>query len=212
MLIHECEQNTPEWLALRLGMPTSSNAKLLVSGEGKLSASMKGYAEKLAADKYAGEDIDAWDGNKFTERGHEIEPMARNWYAFRRDVDVVQVGFCTDNLLRYGASPDGLVGSPGAWLGCPEFKCLPKQHTASLLYFNKYGKVKPDYIPQTQMQMLVCEVEWADLTYYHMKLPPLCVRVHRDEDFIDKLKSQLKLCIEHRDETIHVLQKMQEAA
>ena len=50
MLIHECDQNTPEWLALRLGMPTASSASKLVSGEGKLSTSMTSYAEKLAAD------------------------------------------------------------------------------------------------------------------------------------------------------------------
>jgi len=214
MIVHDMEQGTPEWHALRLGRPTASGAAKLVYGSGKLAApaTMKGYAEKLAADKFAGEAIDAWEGNQYTERGHEVEPLARNWYSFEHGTDVKEIGFCTDDLLRYGASPDGLIGEIESWQGGTEFKCLPKNHPKALLYFDKHGKPEPDYLPQVHMNILVCELEWFDLVYYHQKLPALRVRVERDEDFINKLKSQLSLCIEHRDETVAVFEKMRSAA
>ena len=210
MIVHTCEQGTPDWHALRLPLPTGSNASKLVYGSGKIAKdeTMKAYAEKLAANKFAGEDIDAWSGNDFTERGHEVEPLARNWYSFEFGNDVEEVGFCTDDLIQYGVSPDGLIGNTGRWHGGSEFKCLPKAHPKALLYFNKHGKAQPDYLPQVHMNILVCDLEWMDLVYYHQKLPALRVRVERDEDFIKKLKNQLSLGIEHRDETIAVFEKM----
>lgn len=211
MIVHDVEQGTPEWHAIRLGIPTASNAASLVTGTGKLSTSLKGYAEKLAANKFAGEDIDQWQGNTYTERGHEVEPKARNWYAFNNDVDVTEVGICTDDLIRYGASPDGLIGQANQWHGGTEYKCLPVGHIKALVYFSKHGKVPPEYIPQTQMNIMVCGLEWMDLVYYHEKLPSLTVRLERDEAFIKKLDSQLSLCIEHRDETFEALGKLQEA-
>ncbi len=108
MIISDHEQNTPEWHAARVGLPTASNANLLITSTGARSKSLEGYASKLAADTFAGKDIDAWEGNRFTERGHEIEAEARNWLAFDRDLDIAQVGFCTDNNSRFGAH---LMGS-----------------------------------------------------------------------------------------------------
>ena len=212
MIVHNMEQGTAEWFAVRLGKPTGSNASKLVSPTGKLSTSLKPYAEKLAADILADEDIDAWQGNQYTERGHEVEPLARDWHAYQSGVDVLEVGFCTDDGQRYGASPDGLIGETNKWHGGAEYKCLPKEHVPTLLHFNKHGRAPDKYIPQTQMELMVCELEWIDLVYFHPKLPSLIIRMVRDEEFIKKLESQLSICIEHRDETLEVLHKMREAA
>ena len=50
MIVHDVEQNTDEWLALRAGMPTASEAKKLVTSSGVASKSMAEYAQKLAGD------------------------------------------------------------------------------------------------------------------------------------------------------------------
>jgi len=39
VIIHEVEQNTPEWLTLRLGIPTASMFDKIVTPAGKFSKS-----------------------------------------------------------------------------------------------------------------------------------------------------------------------------
>ena len=73
MIIHDVEQNSEEWLKLRSGIPTSSNAKLLITSKGEASKSLEGYAMSLAGEKYTGAPLDDFKGNKWTERGHELE-------------------------------------------------------------------------------------------------------------------------------------------
>lgn len=210
MIIHDHEQGTHEWFAARLGKPTGSKASSMITSAGASPEpkTLRKYADKLAADKFAGEDTDGWLGNTFTAKGHEVEPMARAWYAFQRDTDVREVGFCTDDLMRYGASPDGLVGDEGA----VEFKCLPKEHVASLLYIERHGRAPTSYVAQCHMEMLVCEREWTDLVFFHETLPKKVFRVARNEKFLATLRNQIALCIERRDETLSILRNIEEAA
>lgn len=204
MKIHECEQGTDEWLKLRSGIPTASSAKDLITTKPDLSKSISRYAEELAADSYAGQPVDAWSGNAFTERGHELEPEARSWYEFERSVDVESIGFCTDDLVRYGCSPDGLVGDDGLL----EIKCAPKKHTTNLLYAHKNKKPPTDYLAQCHMQMLVTDRSWCDLLMYHPLLPKVVIRIDRDPVFDATLIQAINSCILKRDEIIKSLQEI----
>lgn len=210
MIVHTCAQGTPEWQALRLGKPTASEAAKLVYGDGKLAkaSTMKAYAEKLAGDLYAGEDTTGWAGSAATEYGHDNESKARDYHAYKISKNISEVGFVTDDLIRYGASPDGLVGEPEKWIGGGEYKCKPVKHLSALLYYRKNGTVENEYIPQCHQNIMLCDLEWMDLCYWHKKLPKLIVRINRDESFIKSLKNQLSLCVEHRDETLNDLKKM----
>jgi len=201
MIIHDVEQNTPEWLLLRSGMPTASEASQLVTSTGEPSKSMQGYAQQLAGDLYAGKPINAWEGNKYTERGHEIEDQARLAYAMRGG-EITRPGFITDDLKRWGCSPDSLVDDDGML----EIKCLPKQHIKALLYFKKRGKAPPEYIVQPQMQMMVAERKWVDLFFYHPDLPSLTIRMVPDQKIMASLKSQLAACIAERNLTLKILE------
>ena len=159
MKIHDVEQNTPEWEVLRAGKPTASCFDSLVTSTGAPSKSMQGYAIELAGEMYAGRPLDTWNGNKYTDYGHEIEDEARLAYEMRTGNTVEQVGFITDDLELYGCSPDGLVGDDGM----AEIKCLPKKHIPSLLYWKKHGKAPPERIAQTQGQIMIAERKWCDL-------------------------------------------------
>jgi putative phage-type endonuclease len=203
MIIHDVEQGSPEWHALRAGIPTASEASKLVTSTGKPSTSVEGYAMKLAGDLYAGHDIDAWEGNAFTARGHELEHEARLAYELENDADVEQVGFITNDEMTYGASPDGLCGE-----GLVEIKCLPKKHIAALVYFNKHGKAPPDYIAQIQFQLMVTGRVYCDLLYYHPDLPSLTIRVYPDDKLVKVLLEQLEKCLEIRDNTLEILETM----
>jgi len=195
MKIHNVEQNTPEWEALRAGKPTASNFSKLITSTGTPSKSMKPYAIELAGELYAGRPLDTWNGNKYTEYGHEIEELARLAYEMGTGTTVERVGFVTDDLERWGCSPDGLVGDDGM----VEIKCLPKEHIPTLLRWKRDGKTPPGRIAQTQGQMMIAERKWCDLMFYRPGLPRLIIRQFPDPGIIEPLKAQLLAVIAERN-------------
>ena len=100
-----------------------------------------------------------FEGNKYTDFGTETEQEARDYYAFSKGVEVKEIGFCTDDLGRFGCSPDGLVGDDGL----VEIKCKPANHIKTLMFWQKNGKPPTDYLAQTHMQMLVTGRQWANI-------------------------------------------------
>lgn len=214
MIIHDHEQGTPEWFSARLGKPTGSKAACLINYEGKPSKpeTLKNYADKLADDLFCGEDTDDWSGNRHTEHGHEYEDHARTWYAKELDTDVREVGFVTDDLMRYGASPDGLIEIGGKIIGGAEFKCFPKRHSAALRYYRRHNRPMAAIVPQLHFEILACELEWNDIVHYHPRLPKLIIRVERDDKYLATLREQIALCIERRDESLEILKSYGEVA
>ena len=183
MIIHDIEQNTPEWLLLHMGKPTASEFSRLVTSKGDPSKQMPDYAVQLAADLWSGEpQLDQWEGNQWTERGNELEEEARSYYEMKKDVDVIKVGFVTNDIA--GCSPDGLVGDEGM----TEFKCpSPGIHVKYLLA----NKLPTAYITQVQGSLWVTERDWCDFVAYHPVLDSLIIRVHRDDAYIKQLAESL---------------------
>lgn len=200
MQIHKVEQRTAEWFALRAGTPTASEFSKLVTGTGKASTQVKGYAARLAAEKFAGGELEKWEGSQWTVRGAEMEPEARAAYELL-GADVEEVGFVTNHGA--GCSPDGLVGDEGL---C-EIKCLsPEKHVLALAYHAKHGRAPVDYIPQVQGQIWLCQRKWCDLYFYHPKLPELCIRVESDSDYQSTLAEQVEAVLSERDRLVQILE------
>ena len=154
MIIHDCVQCSDEWLRLRAGMPTASNFKKVATSTGTISKQLPAYANLLAGERFAGKPLDGFEGNKWTDRGGELEPDARDVYSFLSGNHVEQVGFVTDDdgMDGIGCSPDGLVGGDGL----VEFKCLKAEnHIAAAAYIKKHNKPPSDYVAQTQGQMYI---------------------------------------------------------
>lgn len=202
MIIHDVEQNSDEWLNLRCGMPTSSGASKLVTSTGAPSKSMLDYAEMLAGELYAGGTIDDFAGNKHTERGHELEDEALDYYSFITGNNVEKVGFITNDDLTAGSSPDGLVGNDGL----VEVKCLGyKAHIKAIRYIKDKGKIPTTYIAQKQDQMLICERKWCDSIFYHPKLPSIIHRDKPNNDVIFGLIAQKVKLIKERNIVLEIL-------
>lgn len=202
MIAHEAGQGTDEWYKARYGKPSASNAKKLVTSKGGPSKSLKGYAVELAADRFAGKNVDSFEGNAWTERGNELEDSARSLYELVNDCTVVESGFITDDKEQYGASPDGLINDDGL----VEFKCLKaSNHISAIMYHKKHGKPPTDYIAQVQMQMFVIGRTWTDLMFFHPDLPELIIRIEPDLDFHKVLESQLAEVIKERDRIVGIL-------
>ncbi len=202
LINREIEQNSPEWVAAKIGKPSASNANRLITSIGAPSKSLLPFAQELAEDKVAGQAVNAWGGNAYTERGHELEEEARMAYEIETGSDVEEVGYIEDDLQRYIVSPDGLVGDRGM----VEIKCLPKKHGSTLVYYAKNNRIPPDYIPQLQMQLFVSQREWVDLYYYSPLLPNLCVRVFPDGKLFSSLENQLTTVLLERNRIIQILE------
>jgi hypothetical protein len=204
MIRHDVEQGSEAWLALRNGLPTASEFSKLVTSKGDPSKSLQPFAEKLACDKYAGKDTAAWEGNKFTARGTEIEPEARLAYVMSTDLSVDTVGFITDDLILWGCSPDAEVGDEGLL----EIKCLPKAHYKAISHIQATGKAPSDYQVQCQGQLAVTERKWVDLMYYHPDLPSKTVRIYPDEKIQKQLVAQRALLYVEIKKALTLLESM----
>lgn len=202
MIIHDVEQNSPEWYRLRAGMPTASNFSKVVTSDGTPSKSIEQYALTLAAGLYAGEDVDQWGGNKWTDRGHDLEAVAVSWYEFDRDVETKKVGFITDDDGLFGCSPDRLVGGNGLL----EVKCLKAENHIKMMGFVNDKKVMPSpYVAQCQGQMMIAERSWCDLLFFHDVLPPFVVRGYMDMDYSSAIREGISKLIESRDKAYKVI-------
>lgn len=207
MIIHDIEQRSPEWHQLRAGMPTASMFSKLITSKGEPSKSLSDYALTLAGAIYAGKELDAWEGNKWTERGTELEEAARSLYEFSKDVEIKQVGFITDDDKLYGCSPDGLVADDGM----VEFKCLKAEnHIKTIVNYQKNGKCPTTYIQQVQGQMMIAERAWCDLIFYHPELPLLVIKTWPIMAVINGITDGLEEVIEKRDEVVATLNKIGE--
>lgn len=173
------EQGTPEWFETRRGIPTASTfATVMAKGEGKTRLKLM---RTLAAEIITGESVESFS-NAHTERGKVMEAEAREAYAFIRDVEPVQVGFIRNG--NKGASPDSLIGANG---GLEIKTALPDIQIDRL----ERNRLPPEYRGQVQGSLWVSEREWWDFVSYWPKLPPLIVRVHRDEEFIKQMAAEV---------------------
>jgi len=190
MVILDIEQGSDEWLAARLGIPTASNFDAIITPTGKKSTQFAGYQNKLIAEQLAGKPLNNFK-SEWMNRGNELEPEARMYYEFVKDVHVDEVGIVFNNKHHeIGASPDGLIGIDGGL----EIKCpAPHTHVGYLLA----NKIPNEYIPQVQGNMMVTGRKWWDFMSYCPELAEsgresLIIRVPRDTEYIKNMRIYMK--------------------
>lgn len=173
--IFDCEQGTPEWFEARRGIVTASRfADVLAKGQG---ITRRKYMLTLAGEVITGECAEHYS-NAHMERGHVMEPDARELYAFDHDVEPQLVGFMRRG--RAGASPDSLVGSDGM------LEIKSKLPHLQLDVLDK-GKLPSEHVAQVQGQLWIADRDWCDFVSYWPRLPLFCIRVERDEKYIATL-------------------------
>jgi hypothetical protein len=174
MRIVDCVQRSPEWKAVRLGIPTASQFKRIITpAKGELSASAPAYIHELIAERI-GSIQEEWEGTEDMQNGVRLEPEARAWFAFDRDVDVREVGFVLSDCGRFGASPDGLFNDDTEGL---EVKC-PKLST-HLGYLNA-GVLPLEYKPQVHGGLAVSGLARWHFVSYSPEKEKLVVAVEPD--------------------------------
>lgn len=179
MQIFNMDQGGDEWFQARLGIPTASKfATVMAKGEGKTRSE---YMRKLAGEIITGEVTESFS-NSHTERGKEMEDEARQTYAFINSVEPELVGFIRNG--DKGASPDSLIGVIG---GLEIKTALPHIQIDRL----ERNRMPPEHKAQVQGNLWVSDREWWDFVSYWPRLPMLCVRVFRDEDYIKTMSDEI---------------------
>jgi hypothetical protein len=212
MQVFDCQQGTAEWFEARKGIPTASEFSTVMA-EGKegllpaaiidamvksgcsaeqLAAAVKAarargaspsqarlkYLRTLAGEIIRGTPEEEGFSSPAMERGKIMEAEARDLYAFARGVEPVQVGFVRSG--NAGASPDSLIGDDGGL----EIK--------TALAHIQIERLQKDELPsehkaQVHGNLWITERAWWDFVSYSPGLPPLIVRVERDEAYIAKI-------------------------
>lgn len=168
-------QGSDEWLAIRCGLLTASEMKLIVTPTLK-----KANNEKERAHLY---ELMAQRVTKFVEpsyvsddmlRGRQDEIDARDLYA-ERYAPVTEVGFITNDQWGFtiGYSPDGLVGDDGLI----EIKSRRQKFQIETIADRE---VPPEFFLQIQTGLLVSDRKWLDFISYCGGLPMVTIRVFPD--------------------------------
>lgn len=180
---HNLEQGSPEWFAVRKGKMTASHATAI----GNCGKGLDTYIIEIMSEMYSSGENEQF-GNKHTERGNELEPIARQVYEFENDIEVEQVGFIEHNEF-VGCSPDGLVGEDGGL----EIKCADDKKYFRHLIFGE-NEVDSDYLWQVQMNLKITGRKWWDLAYYNpnFKKSMTVYRIYPDMEKFAKLEAGFK--------------------
>ena len=156
MKIHKFEQNTPEWHEVRKGKMTASNATAI----GNIGKGLETYTKEIVRKQLSSKVEDELKRLDF-DRGHELEPIAREMYELEKGVVVDQIGFIeVDEFV--GCSPDGLVGIDGG----TEIKC-PDDKVYFDYLLDGENAIESGHIWQCQMNMLITGRKWWDLIIYN---------------------------------------------
>lgn len=191
MIVHDVKQGSPEWLAIRAGKPTASKFDVLMTAKarkGELTVGSATYMRHLLAEWLVGRSLDDATRTGFVDRGLQMEPEGRAWYSFTRDVVVAEVGFITNDAGTIGCSLDGTVGADGTI----ENKCKSlENHIGALLASDA------EHVPQIQGGLWLAERDWCDRIYYNPAVPPVVVRVRRDDAYIADLDAAVRRFLDH---------------
>lgn len=186
------EQRTKEWHKARLGIPTASNFRKIITAEGRPSKSATEYMCRLIGERIFERSMEERVTNKWMAHGIATEDLAAQEFAAISNERLENVGFVTTPDGRLGCSPDRLIVSKNAAL---EIKCpAPWTHIEYLLY-----GPGTDYKQQVQGQMLVGGYDKVYFFSYFPGMPAAMFETERDDSFIVKLGAALALFCDNLD-------------
>lgn len=162
----EVEQGSPEWFELRLGIPTASNFSMVTRDAD--SKTRREYMHKLAGEILTGRPAEGKIITAAMQRGHDMEPEAREHYAQSNLVKLDRVGFVRRKLPSgrfVGCSPDGLIGKRKAL----EIKTMAPHLMIALL--ERGAGLPPEHRWQVFGTMWVADLEEVDLMLYYRGMP-----------------------------------------
>lgn len=184
MRIIDCQQGSAEWFAARMGVPTASNFDRLITKSGKPSTSADDYIAELIDEAVRPLDLREVEeqeaqfrGNRHTDRGHALEPKARNYYRFLTGSIVTECGFVLADDGLAGCSPDSLVDPETLWSGGLEIKAPEgKKHVRWMMD----GILPDEHKAQVHGSLIVTGADFWDFLSYCPGYKPFLIRTVPD--------------------------------
>ncbi len=168
-------QGSDEWVAIRCGVLTASEMRLIITPTLKIASNDKERAHlyELLAQRITGYVEPAYISDDML-RGASDELEARALYA-KHYAPVEEVGFITRDFgdYRIGYSPDGLVGDDGL------IECKSRRQRFQVQTIIEHA-MPDDYLMQVQTGLLVTGRAWCDFISYSGGLPMEVLRVYPD--------------------------------
>lgn len=205
MILVECQQGSPEWLAARCGVITASRFRdaLTRKKDGTPDAKSCAYAAQIAIERVSGQSTDENFVSWQMRRGVELEPAARLAFETRTGLLVQESGVALTDDGVYGYSTDGFIGEDG----CIEIKCVVSAEKVIALWRDKDLS---EYVHQIQGGLWLTGRRWCKFVLYTPQLAPvgkelMIKHVERDENFIEKMEVDLLAFAKRVDENEDVL-------
>jgi predicted phage-related endonuclease len=175
---YEIEQGTEEWYAVRCGLLTASEMKLIVTPakfEYASNDKERAHLYELVAQRITNYVEPKFIGQDML-RGKLDEIEARLLYS-EKYAPVQEVGFVTNDKWGFtlGASPDGIVGNDG-FIEC---KSRAQKYQVQAIINDK---MDDEFKIQVQALMLIMEREWCDFISYSGGLPMMTKRILPDAE------------------------------
>lgn len=183
MTVHDLEQRSVEWAAIRAGRLCASRAAdMLATIKSGEAAGRRNLRVQLVLERITGRSHDRDFQSQAMLDGIEREAEALATYEALTGDLVRKVGFVSHDTLMAGGSPDGVIGD---FVGLVEAKCcLPATHLDSL----KTGTVPGEYLKQITHLLWLTGAQWCDWLSWQPDFPESLqvklVRVARDEQAI----------------------------
>lgn len=172
-------QGSDEWKALRCGILTASEMKLIITPTLKLASNDKEKAHlyELVSQRITGHVEEFYISDDML-RGHADEVDARILY-HDNYAPVQEVGFITNDWLGFtiGYSPDGLVGDDGL-IECKSRR--QKYQIKTILECVAANTIPDEYLIQVQTGLLLTQRKWCDFISYCGGLEMTTIRVFPD--------------------------------
>lgn len=191
MLVEGIEQQTPEWLQMRVGIVTASRMSDVMAklkrkdGE---AAARANYKKEIVYEILTGRAFDTYVSPAM-EWGIENEPLAKAAYEHANGIEVLDGGFFLhDEISKFGASPDGLVESDGLL----EIKCP----TSAVHLDTLMSKEIPDAYTWQMLAEIECSGrKWCDFVSFDPRMPKhlrlFQKRLERDEEKIKQMRDEI---------------------
>ncbi len=176
------EQGSDEWHALRCGILTASEMKMIVTPAMKPASNDKGRSHlyELLGQRITGHTEPSYISDDML-RGQEDEIEARIRYEEHYQ-PVTECGFITSDDLGFviGYSPDGLVGDDGL------IECKSRRQKYQIETILQ-DEVPAEYMIQCQTGLLVTRRKWLDFISYSAGLPMFVKRVFPNQAMQDAI-------------------------
>lgn len=193
MIIHNLEQRSPEWHALRLAKITGTRLGKIFKSDNLT------LIDELIAEQITGESEFVYI-NAAMQWGIDNEPLAKAAYEETLLCEITNCGFIQHSELEYfGMSPDGLLSNNGIYKHAIEIKC---PSTKNHVQYIRQNKVPNDYKYQVYASFLInADQETHDFISFdpRFKVKPIFIYTTYRNDIEKELQETEQALLKFRE-------------